>query len=346
MPVSTDMYNNLKTMDVVGSYEKGLGMRDDMEKRKLAEAERAQQAQLAEAQKAAIIQTPDGKFSFDQNAYGNQLGILAGQGNKIAAQQAMGLGQTMTDRTLADKKYADSLAQQERDNLYRDKSLQSSAADRAESRAERRALMGLTREEKRDTKIDEGVGKLSKDISGVQDGINALDEVEANLGFPLDSAQVQDGKILVNGKAQDLPGVSIPGMGRWSFGDKAQNLQSSAAKVFNTILKDRSGAAVTNTELERLKTEFGEGKYNTESQMVNALQRYKRGVQNELQNREAAYSPEVVNRYTDQGGRTSRSGVQLNGRPSDPIPPKAGKVVEGYRFKGGDASDQNSWEKI
>lgn len=325
MAIDTSMYGRLATFnpEMGSGFSKGLDIRNQLDQKKLAEAEREQHAQLAQAQKAAIVQTPDGKFMFDQNAYGNALGALAGQGNKLAAQQALSLGQTMTQQQREQEKWANTLKQQEFDNQYRRDSLASDAANRAEARRERQYLAGVSRQEKSDLKTDSDVQKLSKEVSGVQDATNALDEVERELGFPIDSANVVDGKVSVQGREIDLPGVSIPLLGRVSaYSDKAQNLQSAASKVFNTVLKDRSGAAVTNTELERLKTEFGEGKYNTESQMVAALQRYKRGVQNELRNREAGFRPEVVNRYAEQGGRTSRSS-ELSARPGDPIRKKS-----------------------
>ena len=148
--------------------------------------------------------------------------------------------------------------------------------------------------------------KLSKDVTGAQDAVRALDEVEKTLGFKLDDAQVKRGELYVGDKKKDLPGVSVPLIGRVSaYSDAARDLQSAAATVFNTVLKDRSGAAVTSPELERLKVEFGQGKYNSEPELIGALQRYKRGVKQELANREAAYRPDVVAKYAEQGGRTS-----------------------------------------
>lgn len=218
-----------------------------------------------------------------------------------------GLISNLQNRTLTAK---DRIEQEwkKQDFGLREQELQSRAADRAEARSERRYLADLTRSEKKDAKIDKEVQALSKELSGVQEMTNAIDEVEQNLGFPLAAATTEGGKLKVNGKAADLPGVSVPLVGRVSaYSDKAQRLQSSAAKVFNTVLKDRSGAAVTNTELERLKTEFGEGKFNTEAQMVDALQRYKRALNKEMVNREAGFNPSAVQRYSEQGGRTSKS---------------------------------------
>lgn len=177
-------------------------------------------------------------------------------------------------------------------------------ADRED--ALKRSMVSERRNEKNERQIETDMQKLSKDIAGAQGVTSALDEVERQLGFKLDEANVSDGVVKVGGKAVDLPGVSVPGLGRVSaYSGKARELQGAAASVFNAELKDRSGAAVTNPELQRLKMEFGEGKFNTESEMISALQRYKRALKQELQNREAGYSKDVVGRYKDQGGRTS-----------------------------------------
>lgn len=180
--------------------------------------------------------------------------------------------------------------------------------DRAESRAERRSLAGQRQELAKEQKIERNMQNLSKDVAGTQGLFNALDEVESELGGPLEEFKVSGNGLSRDGKAVDLPGLSLPGIGRVSIhSTKAQNLASRAAAVFNTTLKDRSGGAVTDNEMERLKREFSEGKWNSESQLVEGLQAYKRQVAKVLKNREAAYAPEVVERYTDQGGRTSRT---------------------------------------
>lgn len=195
------------------------------------------------------------------------------------------------------------------DNEFRERELISKSLDRKEARDERRFQAGIKIDEKRDQRIERDMQKLSKDISGTQEMLGALDEVEAKLGSPIENFKRDDsGNLSLDGKPVDLPGVSIPGLGRKTFySNKARELNDAAARVFNATLKDRSGSAVTDPELARLRQEFSEGKYNTEAELVDALQRYKRQTQVVLKNREAAYNPDVVDRYTEQGGRTSRT---------------------------------------
>lgn len=191
--------------------------------------------------------------------------------------------------------------------------------DRKEARDERRFQSGIKMNERREImddkmaerkerQIDQDMQKLSKDVSGTQGMLGALDEVEMKLGGPLESFQAGGDKLTKDGKEIDLPGVSIPGIGRTTFySNEGRSLNSAASRVFNSELKDRSGGAVTDNEMERLRKEFNEGKYNTEPELIDALQRYKRQTEVVLKNREAAYTPEVVAKYTDQGGRTSQT---------------------------------------
>lgn len=161
------------------------------------------------------------------------------------------------------------------------------------------------RQEKQAKEKESQVQKFSKDISGVQDVNNSVGAVEKVLGFNLDSydptTKTVDGKSL-----PDLPGVSIPGIGRVSmYSSDARALEGAIAKVFNTELKDRSGAAVTTPEMERLKIEFQSGKFNTEEEMIAAMKRYKDVARQEMMNREAAYPEDIKELYRSRGGQTS-----------------------------------------
>lgn len=152
--------------------------------------------------------------------------------------------------------------------------------------------------------IDKQTVKAQKDLAPLQSIGNALAEVEKYVGFKLDDFDPKTNT--VNGKEVDLPGVSIPGLGRiTAYSDDAVGLEGKIAKIFNTELKDRSGAAVTTPEMERLKVEFNSGKFNTEEQMLAALQSYKHMAFQAMRNKEAGYSPEAIAEYQDRGGQVS-----------------------------------------
>ena len=166
---------------------------------------------------------------------------------------------------------------------------------------------------------DKAAGDLSKEIKGTQEIGNAIKNVENILGEPLDNYRIKEG-VIYNSKNQpvDLPGVStqIPMVGRITapWGD-ARRLEGAISRVFNTELADRSGASVTNQEMERLKREFASGQYNTEAEMIEAMQAYKRALFRELKNREAGFNPRVKKLYESRGGETSAtigSGGQQN----------------------------------
>lgn len=184
--------------------------------------------------------------------------------------------------------------------------LEQKKLDRAETRAMLQQTRATNNEKLKDQALEKDVQKLSEKSTNAQSALQALNEVNNKLGFNIDDLEVKDGAIKHNGKNIDLPGVSLPLIGRTKFfSSDARELHGAIAKVFNTELKDRSGAAVTNPELERLKEEFGSGKLNSEAEMIDALKRYKAGVLVELKNREAGFKPEVVERYKDRGGVTS-----------------------------------------
>lgn len=208
--------------------------------------------------------------------------------------------QKSLDRQAAQQEKAVASQQRFEDNKLRREELSSKQDERINMRREQN--------DDRDTQ------KLADKLGNAQEMLSALGNVESKLGFPLDGATAKDGKLLVQGKEKDLPGVSIPGYGRATFGQEdALDLESAVARVFNTVLKDRSGAAVTNQEMDRLQKEFGRGKWNTEAQLVKGLQDYKKSVAAELKNREAGFKPDIIETYQKRGGVTS---ANLGGVPS------------------------------
>ena len=79
-------------------------------------------------------------------------------------------------------------------------------------------------------------------------------------------------------------------------------IRSAFSRLFNTTLKERSGVAVTEPELERLKNEFNTGKLKTDEDLRNALGRYQRILGRLINATLAKYPQEVVEQYQSQGG--------------------------------------------
>jgi len=185
------------------------------------------------------------------------------------------------------------------------------------------------RGERKEKQIRDDVSDAGKALAPLQDLNSSIASVDAALGAPVDTLVVKDGNLYQpDGKTKlDLPGTSVPGVGRVSFySGAARNLQGAIAGVFNRELKDRAGATVTNPEMERLRQEWGNGKFNTEAEMVGALQRFKSLAAQALKNREASFSHEVVDRYRKQGGKTSKDFETSGAKPQT-------KVVNGKTYQ-------------
>ena len=213
---------------------------------------------------------------------------------------------------------------------------------RRDMAAQARQNANIQKEKVLTDKQEGQIQNLSKSVSGVQDAFNNIDAIETALGAPLEQFSVKDGELMRGGKQVDLPGVSIPMIGRVSaYSGEARDLSGKVASVFNTVLKDRSGAAVTNSEMERLKNEFGQGKYNTEPEMIKALGQYKIALSKELKNREAGFKPEVVSEYAQRGGRTSKSFNQ-----SQPIRETRSYQGKQWELVGEDRTDPKSWKVV
>ena len=140
-----------------------------------------------------------------------------------------------------------------------------------------------------DLAVDKKVKDLSKEFEtrGFTNSLATLDEVKALIS--------PDGKIAGFGVVEGL----LPG---FVVGSEGKYARSTFATLFNQILKDRSGVAVTTPELDRLRTEFNSGALKTEKDMINALQRYERILNKLIKGTLAGYPQEVVDQYVNQGG--------------------------------------------
>lgn len=103
----------------------------------------------------------------------------------------------------------------------------------------------------------------------------------------------------ISGPKSSLPDMLIP--------DDAKFARQSFQKLFNITLKDRSGAAVTNQELERLKQEFATGAFKTQKQLETAVEKARNIINKHYAGVAAGYSPDVLKAYNENirglGGR-------------------------------------------
>ncbi|TET54262.1 MAG: hypothetical protein E3J54_02510 [Actinobacteria bacterium] len=83
----------------------------------------------------------------------------------------------------------------------------------------------------------------------------------------------------------------------FAISTEGKNLRGAVASVFNRMLKLRSGAAVTDPELRRLMTEFGQGKVKTDDQLREGLKKARLHLNKAISNIAAGYTPEAVNSW-------------------------------------------------
>jgi hypothetical protein len=153
------------------------------------------------------------------------------------------------------------------------------------------------RQDKLDEKREQKKQKFASQIGGDIEIAERFNNIEASLGDSLEN--------LKDKKAVNLPGVNIPLIGRvTSFSAKARDLDSDIAGIFNSVLKIRSGSAVTDTELKRLRGEFEDGKWNTEQELVKGLAKVKSLAQQVLKSKEAAFPKDVIQEYRENEGPT------------------------------------------
>jgi hypothetical protein len=127
----------------------------------------------------------------------------------------------------------------------------------------------------------------------------------------LDSVENLIGKYVNQGK--DIPGIGP--LGRYSYGKDAKEVESTLASLQNIVLKDRSGAAVTVPELERLKKELSTTYYNTDEDLVKSLVRFREIVNQHLTSQLGGFKPEDVSAYVQSGGVEIKPSPLLAAKP-------------------------------
>lgn len=106
------------------------------------------------------------------------------------------------------------------------------------------------------------------------------------------------------------PEGEAPGYGRVAgilpdalVSQKGEDLRQGVQAIFNIELKDRSGAAVSDQELDRLKREFGQGSWKTADQLRKGLIQYENRLKEVIRNINAGEDPEVTKEYVKRGGK-------------------------------------------
>lgn len=100
---------------------------------------------------------------------------------------------------------------------------------------------------------------------------------------------------------------------------EAIDARQDVQKLFNIVLKDRSGAAVTNQELQRLQTEFSKGLIKTPEALVAAIGKAKSIVEAHYHGVAAGFGKDALDAYNTNleaiGGKPFRPGAST--RPAE-----------------------------
>jgi hypothetical protein len=149
-------------------------------------------------------------------------------------------------------------------------------------------ITGIVKEDKQEDRIQ----KIKQDVNSLKlaGSINNLDIVENAL-----SPYVQDGKVV-----KDIPGLGQ--IGRYSLSEDARNMKSIVSSLTNIQLKDQSGATVTNPEFERYKEQIAAGKFNSDQDFVNTVQRMRDIINAHLGQQLTGHQKTDIDAYIAGGG--------------------------------------------
>jgi myosin heavy subunit len=163
------------------------------------------------------------------------------------------------------------------------------------------------------------VAKGNQELKRMQFEIKADKETKAKvqqLGAALEKANLPEADAVL-GAVEDVltkkpeiaeylsgPKSLIPDM---AVGTEIATGRQAFQKLFNITLKNRSGAAVTNPELERLKSEFASGAFKTAPQLKSAVEKARTIINQHYASVTAGFGKDALKAYNENirglGGR-------------------------------------------
>jgi hypothetical protein len=158
---------------------------------------------------------------------------------------------------------------------------------------------------KKEKEVGQGVQQLSKALekANLPEADATLGAVESALGKTPELAEFISGAYA---KVPDIAIRAVPGIDA-AKADEIRAGRQAFNKLFNITLKNRSGSAVTNQELDRLKQEFATGMFKTPKQLADAVAQARNIIQKHYASVSAGYGADVLNAYNknvkDMGGR-------------------------------------------
>ena len=157
---------------------------------------------------------------------------------------------------------------------------------------------------KQENLIVKSIERLSENFvkSGVGEMDTILRPVEQSIAANMKQVQQEDGELVWVGS---LPGYGLVKKAvQYTFGEagyEAREFAGRAATLINSVLKQRSGAAVTEPEWQRLEQEFATG-ITTAAGFASWVERVRNYTDKVQINIFGGYQPIVVNRYNANQG--------------------------------------------
>ena len=140
-------------------------------------------------------------------------------------------------------------------------------------------------------------GKITKEQRG---SMQDLSKEMLKFNLPQMETEINKMESLIKEFGGNLPGINI--LEEYDPRSDAKRVQSQYARLRNIVLKERSGAAVTNPEFERLREEIRGATFVTDADVI----RWTQGLREALEsNKEAVFSgftQDVRDLYTKGGG--------------------------------------------
>lgn len=211
--------------------------------------------------------------------------------------------------------------------------------------SENKLMMSLGQRDKSQERLarrddDKDLMEFQKRVQPLQKVDNTVGGVENVLGFNLN--EYDDSTGTVRGEKVDAPGVNLPMLGRINQATpEGRQFKAALARLMNTVLKERSGAAVTESEEQRLLSEFANGRYkfNSEADLLSTLKTYQNLLAQDKSDVMSGFRPEIVSRYYDKKGLAHNykrpDVVKEKIAPATGLSPEKQKRLEELRAKAG-----------
>jgi hypothetical protein len=166
--------------------------------------------------------------------------------------------------------------------------------------------------DKKDSRIEEKERK--KEEKSTEEEVKKLSGLIGTSGLPgaWQTMKTIDERLPPPGK--DVPGFGATGMLPSALLSKeGKELRAAFQSLLNVTLKDRSGAAVTPPEFERLRVELGNFAGATDQDFRDGIRRAKAALQETTRNILAGYPDDAYQSYINNGGTNFKSFLSSSG---------------------------------